>query len=198
MPKRVFQSSNTRMFQSAPGREAGRCSSTPPPDSSTSSFNPRPAVRPGDATDGRAILKEPSVFQSAPGREAGRCRRAATVSASVRSFQSAPGREAGRCRRAWASAVAIHAFQSAPGREAGRCSTLVTCGFACGFEQGCAKPGGISMRACEIFLIRLCKFLKNSRLPMSRFGAYFMVTWGSRVIRPAGLRNRLSGSFRIV
>ncbi len=37
------------VFQSAPGREAGRCLNPPPMRNHHGSFNPRPAVRPGDA-----------------------------------------------------------------------------------------------------------------------------------------------------
>ena len=36
-------------FQSAPGREVGRCQQVSTPASSVWSFNPRPAVRSGDA-----------------------------------------------------------------------------------------------------------------------------------------------------
>ena len=38
-------------------------------------FNPRPAVRPGDAAGIAHGHTADSLFQSAPGREAGRCRR---------------------------------------------------------------------------------------------------------------------------
>ena len=41
---------NAMLFQSAPGREAGRCSAVRNAATSTKSFNPRPAVRPGDAS----------------------------------------------------------------------------------------------------------------------------------------------------
>ena len=37
-------------------------------------FNPRPAVRPGDAMRGFEPVRVFGMFQSAPGREAGRCR----------------------------------------------------------------------------------------------------------------------------
>ena len=37
------------VFQSAPGREAGRCAHPAVTTPSIRSFNPRPAVRPGDA-----------------------------------------------------------------------------------------------------------------------------------------------------
>ncbi len=37
-------------------------------------FNPRPAVRPGDAGILDAQPESARTFQSAPGREAGRCR----------------------------------------------------------------------------------------------------------------------------
>ena len=43
-------------FQSAPGREAGRCRMAIATSLAVTSFNPRPAVRPGDAF-GDAIVK---------------------------------------------------------------------------------------------------------------------------------------------
>ena len=60
-------------FQSAPGREAGRCSRAE-----------------------EAALRR-LAFQSAPGREAGRCTASLTFQPTTVPFQSAPGREAGRC-----------------------------------------------------------------------------------------------------
>ncbi|KAF0101826.1 MAG: hypothetical protein FD142_1194 [bacterium] len=62
-------------FQSAPGREAGRC--------------------PADWPAGT----RPNWFQSAPGREAGRCPYHLANASLLFMFQSAPGREAGRCMR---------------------------------------------------------------------------------------------------
>ena len=59
-------------FQSAPGREAGRCQATSSPRATSCGFNPRPAVRPGDAWKKRVRMMA-HLFQSAPGREAGRC-----------------------------------------------------------------------------------------------------------------------------
>ena len=38
-----------QLFQSAPGREAGRCAHRRTPALAQYRFNPRPAVRPGDA-----------------------------------------------------------------------------------------------------------------------------------------------------
>ena len=61
------------LFQSAPGREAGRCGAQ------------------------WIVLVQQSPFQSAPGREAGRCLLENGVLAADMVFQSAPGREAGRC-----------------------------------------------------------------------------------------------------
>ena len=61
------------MFQSAPGREAGRCLATRVECLAFRSFNPRPAVRPGDARQQVQLHAASVSFQSAPGREAGRC-----------------------------------------------------------------------------------------------------------------------------
>ena len=60
-------------------------------------FNPRPAVRPGDAKGALIPGDGYTQFQSAPGREAGRCALKAAIEAAKYAFQSAPGREAGRC-----------------------------------------------------------------------------------------------------
>ena len=62
------------VFQSAPGREAGRCVAT------------------------TVHWWSIGLFQSAPGREAGRCFDSSYgFKITGHKFQSAPGREAGRC-----------------------------------------------------------------------------------------------------
>ena len=62
------------LFQSAPGREAGRCAAGMAGRSPIRpGFNPRPAVRPGDALGRPGGFPGFFEFQSAPGREAGRC-----------------------------------------------------------------------------------------------------------------------------
>ena len=73
MPLSVSASNSLSKFQSAPGREAGRC-----------------LVIDGGIDVG-------TTFQSAPGREAGRCLRYDARQCRSCQFQSAPGREAGRC-----------------------------------------------------------------------------------------------------
>ena len=135
----------TGAFQSAPGREAGRCRSLLIAVLGQKGFNPRPAGRPGDAMvvpytcvedtvsirarpGGRAmpvsgsLLVVTVVFQSAPGREAGRCVGVLVNTTFLFQFQSAPGREAGRCSARPMSPSGFSKFQSAPGREAGRCA----------------------------------------------------------------------------
>ena len=49
MQKRDLAPRKNYMFQSAPGREAGRCGTGSPSMTACGCFNPRPAVRPGDA-----------------------------------------------------------------------------------------------------------------------------------------------------
>ena len=49
MPKLLVCADDDYLFQSAPGREAGRCAASRLRPSAVASFNPRPAVRPGDA-----------------------------------------------------------------------------------------------------------------------------------------------------
>ncbi len=48
-PGAPVPSSTTTKFQSAPGREAGRCTRSRHASCGFRGFNPRPAVRPGDA-----------------------------------------------------------------------------------------------------------------------------------------------------
>ena len=97
MPGDLAAVDSAVVFQSAPGREAGRCSLRLALSLPCARFNPRPAVRPGDAVVGQPpnMLH---LFQSAPGREAGRCARRCIDRYNTLMFQSAPGREAGRCR----------------------------------------------------------------------------------------------------
>ena len=85
------------LFQSAPGREAGRCRPARAVQAHAKGFNPRPAVRPGDALCAGVLISAQDMFQSAPGREAGRCSHRTDCGGLAFEFQSAPGREAGRC-----------------------------------------------------------------------------------------------------
>ena len=73
MPDEWCLMTSDELFQSAPGREVGRCAS------------------PGE------IVTYAAMFQSAPGREVGRCLDASSVPKADGGFQSAPGREVGRC-----------------------------------------------------------------------------------------------------
>jgi len=77
-------------FQSAPGREAGRCTLAPA----------RSSTR--------------WLFQSAPGREAGRCILPSPIALVSNQFQSAPGREAGRCRQPFALQDRARGFNPRP------------------------------------------------------------------------------------
>ena len=55
------------LFQSAPGREAGRCPAYCLRMPAANSFNPRPAVRPGDAkTYAAATGQEPVSIRARP------------------------------------------------------------------------------------------------------------------------------------
>ncbi len=108
-------------FQSAPGREAGRClvvavepdgrqgvsirarpggramhRRRPRQHRPAKSFNPRPAGRPGDAAAHEAVGD--GLMVSIRARPGGRAmRRSARRVMRFLVFQSAPGREAGRC-----------------------------------------------------------------------------------------------------
>jgi len=60
------------LFQSAPGLEAGRSRAHWARGAATGRFNPRPALRPGEACAGGCDQEACDWFQSAPGLEAGR------------------------------------------------------------------------------------------------------------------------------
>ena len=77
-------------FQSAPGREAGRCAAT------------------------RCWKRCCTTFQSAPGREAGRCQFDLQALLTPFEFQSAPGREAGRCVRRHSRSKKWNCFNPRP------------------------------------------------------------------------------------
>jgi len=62
-----------KKFQSAPGLEAGRCVCGNVDPVPVPCFNPRPALRPGDAMHIGVVRHTDAKFQSAPGLEAGRC-----------------------------------------------------------------------------------------------------------------------------
>ena len=108
-------------FQSAPGREAGRCANNIAMVDEVISFNPRPAVRPGDAHGRVDRTQVGQGFNPRPAVRPGDALLPTIKAQAQAMFQSAPGREAGRClRRRWATPPRLR-FQSAPGREAGRC-----------------------------------------------------------------------------
>ena len=86
-------------FQSAPGREAGRCLSRQHMPPAYRCFNPRPAVRPGDAGVRRRASAEEAGFNPRPAVRPGDAAFATVFLLGIQQFQSAPGREAGRCVR---------------------------------------------------------------------------------------------------
>ena len=73
MPTLEGDHETTWEFQSAPGLEAGRCHNLVCHVQDAWSFNPRPALRPGDACSAPVTILPLNLFQSAPGLEAGRC-----------------------------------------------------------------------------------------------------------------------------
>ena len=84
-------------------------------------FNPRPAVRPGDAHRDYAATATYAPFQSAPGREAGRCIKLRSAALQGVGFNPRPAVRPGDARSKWLTTLVLAVFQSAPGREAGRC-----------------------------------------------------------------------------
>ena len=72
IPNSTPREVDVKMFQSAPGPEAGRYVVRVDSDRTRSSFNPLPARRPGDTAFYTAIIYNHVLFQSAPGPEAGR------------------------------------------------------------------------------------------------------------------------------
>ena len=66
MPPVTADQAIATVFQSAPGREAGRCQGALTPVIAVMSFNPRPAVRPGDARRVRVPARLPHSFNPRP------------------------------------------------------------------------------------------------------------------------------------
>ena len=83
------------------------------------SFNPPPAMRPGETAVDSRLIAGPSRFQSAPGDEAGGNVRSRTRAGRPSVFQSAPGDEAGGNADRRDVGPLSAQFQSAPGDEAG-------------------------------------------------------------------------------
>jgi len=111
---------NSSRFQSAPGREAGRCADLVEHGAARIGVSIR--ARPG----GRAMPSLPPMalwpailFQSAPGREAGRCPRSCRLPRRSSAFQSAPGREAGRCPAMPTPPATITGFNPRPAGRPG-------------------------------------------------------------------------------
>jgi len=85
-------------FQSAPGLEAGRCRrGADAINHRPFCFNPRPALRPGDASAMITDLPPPVGFNPRPALRPGDAESRAAKRAARLVFQSAPGLEAGRC-----------------------------------------------------------------------------------------------------
>ena len=136
------------VFQSAPGFAAGRCIPFGVGFPRHASFNPRPALQPGDAQaveraeaiSGKVSIRarlcsramrsvyetyqEQTQFQSAPGFAAGRCNLTFSNWWGDDMFQSAPGFAAGRCGWLTTAVANNNKFQSAPGFAAGRCNIV--------------------------------------------------------------------------
>ena len=92
--------------------------------SSSPSFNPRPALRPGDASVADLWPPCSHVFQSAPGLEAGRCRKQHDNLVRILRFQSAPGLEAGRCIGSATATSFARCFNPRPALRPGDASFL--------------------------------------------------------------------------
>jgi len=140
LPSQIEQS---RLFQSAPGGEAGGNARRGWAGHGGAGFNPPPAVRPGGTQDRSQDLGWAS-FQSAPGGEAGGNRASETGYGRTGKFQSAPGGEAGGNVRAEAQAEFFGKFQSAPGGEAGgnRSGWPISSGGASFNPPPAVRPGG--------------------------------------------------------
>ena len=105
-----------RLFQSAPGHEARGNATRRAAFGRRCSFNPPPAMRPGEtlAVEATSIAR---TFQSAPGHEA-RGNACAARRLRLDQFQSAPGHEARGNSGTTAGDAGCIMFQSAPGHEA--------------------------------------------------------------------------------
>jgi hypothetical protein len=185
-------------FQSAPGREAGRCVAPTAWTLPSGRFNPRPAGRPGDARlpEFMEIERTFVSIRARPGGRAMRCSPEGGLRAAAEvSIRARPG---GRAMPPGSNATRVRQcqFQSAPGREAGRCSALITDCFDCGTMQACASLLPWASAVGVRLLSPSAKLLKNNGLWRSRNSWHFAAAWGSRFISPGVLRNRPSGRHR--
>ncbi len=145
MPPAMAATPPTTRFQSAPGREAGRCDYPRDPNGMLPlvsirarpggramragrrsawlrirSFNPRPAGRPGDAPAPSRTASTTSSFNPRPaGRPGDASKDSVTKKKEEVSIRARPGGRAMHLLERDFSRP--DTFQSAPGREAGRC-----------------------------------------------------------------------------
>ena len=114
------------MFQSAPGLEAGRCTSVRTGgDRRLLCFNPRPALRPGDA---RRLFTSPCFsvgFNPRPALRPGDAAASSSALSGADAFQSAPGLEAGRCMSIFWPLTTSVSFNPRPALRPGDADTCL-------------------------------------------------------------------------
>ena len=112
-------SATTELFQSAPGRQAGRCDLKVALESIGKKFQSAPGRQAGRCHPfGQQVGRHQLV--SIRARPAGRAMRGPDVGRHPgRGFQSAPGRQAGRCERPAAADADHHRFNPRPAGRPG-------------------------------------------------------------------------------
>ena len=110
------------LFQSAPGREAGRCRGSDMARDCHAGFNPRPAVRPGDAVRRSTSSALVMGFNPRPAVRPGDAQNGFHLTPPFRCFNPRPAVRPGDAYACQFNGPYGGGFQSAPGREAGRCS----------------------------------------------------------------------------
>ena len=168
-------------FNPRPAVRPGDAPPARPKPSTTTCFNPRPAVRPGDASNKHRHRHHHHSFNPRPAVRPGDAPWVAASAERTDSFNPRPAvrpGDASHCCQLRSDTQ----FQSAPGREAGRCSTLLTDCFDCEAAPACASLLA-SASAAEIFHASfLVELLKNKGLRPARNPGQIVFAWGSRVI----------------
>ena len=125
-PKKMTWAAEGLSFQSTPGIAAGRIMSCSHFDSIEISFNPRPALLPGESSTPLSSAKPLSPFQSTPGIAAGRICMSTYLVSVCGSFNPRPALLPGESGFLVFNWCGVTKFQSTPGIAAGRISVCNT------------------------------------------------------------------------
>ena len=113
------------------------------------SFNPRPALRPGDACLDWEYDSVPFCFNPRPALRPGDASSTSSTASKVVVFQSAPGLGAGRSVLIDVGSSLGVLFQSAPGLGAGRSAVVAVGGLVGAAVSIRARPWGRAIRPAD-------------------------------------------------